>query len=286
MTDLTPDVDLPAHVLDFIQSHATLTLATASAGSVPHAGTFLYVNDGPKLYIWTRPSTTTAQHVEQNPSVAFTIDEQSPDISAARGVQGTGEAAVILRGEEIANAARLFGEKFPELAPGDTLSISFFRITPTDIDFIDNSAGRGGKPSGGAFGAEFHKQRSYSVFGDLPREEVEQFVVGLQTIRAEAGEMIVRTGSPADKYLIVLEGEVEVQTVPGQEGERLTPYQLFGEMAIIRDTPRRATVTARAPTTLLAIDKDTFRELTAQALGIASGFDEIIRRRLGLVDEG
>jgi CRP-like cAMP-binding protein len=77
-----------------------------------------------------------------------------------------------------------------------------------------------------------------------------------------------------------------VQTVPGQEGEKLSPYQLFGEMAIIRDTPRRATVTARRPTTLLAIDKDTFRELTAQALGIASGFDEIIRRRLGLTDEG
>src|SRR5262245_18200446 len=56
MTDDTPDDDLPAHALDFLESHATLTLATASAGSVPHAGTFLYVNDGPRLYIWTRPS--------------------------------------------------------------------------------------------------------------------------------------------------------------------------------------------------------------------------------------
>src|SRR3954470_7192537 len=153
MTDDTPDVDLPAHVLDFIQTHATLTLATASAGSVPHAGTFLYVNDGPTLYIWTRPSTTTAQHVEQNPSVAFTIEDQSTGISRARGVQGTGEAAVILRGEEIANVARLFGEKFPELAPGDTLSISFFRISPSDIDFIDNSSVRG-QGRGSGFGAE------------------------------------------------------------------------------------------------------------------------------------
>src|SRR3954453_10537272 len=191
MTDDTPDVDLPAHVLDFIQSHATLTLATASAASVPHAGTFLYVNDGPTLYFWTRPETTTAQHLEQNPSVAFAIEDQSLGIRSARGVQGTGECAVLLRGDEIANVARLFGEKFPELAPGDTLSISFFRITPSDVDYIDNSALR--QPtSEGTFGAEFHKQRAYSVFGDLPREEVEQFVVSLRTQRAEPGEIIAR----------------------------------------------------------------------------------------------
>src|SRR3712207_7933944 len=181
MSEETPGVELPAHVLDFIATHATLTLATASSASVPHAGTFLYVNDGPTLYFWTRPSTTTAQHIEQNPSVAFTIEDQSTGINSARGVQGQGECAVLLRGEEIANVARLFGEKFPEPAPGDTLSISFFRISPSDVDYIDNSAGRGRSESN-QFGAEFHKQRAYSVFGDLPREEVEQFIVGLRTV--------------------------------------------------------------------------------------------------------
>lgn len=283
MTDDPVGVDLPAHVQEFISSHATLTLATASTGAVPHAGTLLYVNDGPTLYFWTRPSTTTAQHVEQNPTVAFTIEDQTTGIESARGIQGTGECAVLLRGEEIANVARLFGEKFPELAPGDTLSISFFRINPTDIDFIDNSISSG-SARGGGFGAEFHKQRSYSVFGDLPREEVEEFVVGLRTMRAEPGETIVRTGGPADKYLIVLEGQVEVQTVPGQPGQLVGPTQLFGEMAILRDTPRRATVTAREPTTLIAIDRDTFREISARALGTARGFDELIRQRLGLSD--
>src|SRR4051794_27150976 len=278
MTEDTPAVDLPPHVLEFIQSHATLTLATASPGSVPHAGTFLYVNEGPTLYFWTRPGTTTAQHIEQNPSVAFTIEDQSTGIRSARGVQGTGECSVLLRGEEIAGVARLFGEKFPELAPGDTLSISFFRINPSDVDYIDNSALSGRPSEGGTFGAEFHKRRAYSVFGDLPREEVEQFVVGLRTQRAEPGEIIARTGGPAATFLVVLEGRVEVQTTPGKEGEFLGPVQLFGELAILRDTPRRATVTAREPTTLLAIDRETFSDLMAQALGTARGFDEIIRQ--------
>jgi uncharacterized protein YhbP (UPF0306 family) len=280
MSDEPPGVDLPAHVLDFIATRATLTLATASSASVPHAGTFLYVNDGPTLYFWTRPSTTTAQHIEQNPSVAFAIEDQSTGISSARGVQGQGECAVLLRGEEIANVARLFGEKFPELSSGDSLSISFFRISPSDVDYIDNSSG--GRSESNQFGAEFHKQRAYSVFGDLPREEVEQFIVGLQTLRVAAGDTIVRTGGPADKFLIVLDGEVEIQTIPGREGDLVGPAQLFGEMSILRDTPRRATVTARKDSTLLTIDRDTFSDLMAQALGTARGFDDIIRQRLGL----
>ena len=60
-------VDVPPHVVDYLREQNTLTLATASPGGVPRASTYLYVNDGPNLFFWTKPHTTTARHLEQNP---------------------------------------------------------------------------------------------------------------------------------------------------------------------------------------------------------------------------
>jgi hypothetical protein len=46
-------------------------------------------------------------------------------------------------GEEVAKVADLFGRKFPDLRPGATSVVSFFRITPTELHFIDNTRGEG-----------------------------------------------------------------------------------------------------------------------------------------------
>ena len=140
-----PRLEVPEHVLQFLGEQQTLTLATASPAGVPHAGTFLYVNDGPSLYFWSRPDTTIAKQVARNPLVSFTIDSYTKDLSQTQGIQGRGEARVLLSGEEVARVAALFGDKFPDLSPGNTMSISFFRIVPTDLEFIDNTA-RGQTP--------------------------------------------------------------------------------------------------------------------------------------------
>ena len=151
-----PALEVPSHVLEYISSKSTLTLATASPQGVPHASTYLYVNDGPHLFFWAKPSTTTAKHIEANSTVAFAIDEYASDLRQTKGVQGTGQAAAI-GGEEIARVASLFGDKFPELSPGATLSITFFRIEPSELEFIDNTKD-GGEPAEGEFGAEFHRE--------------------------------------------------------------------------------------------------------------------------------
>ena len=61
-------------VLEYLAAQQTLTLATASAQGMPHAATFLYVNDGVEIAFWTQPESATARHIEQNPAVAFAID--------------------------------------------------------------------------------------------------------------------------------------------------------------------------------------------------------------------
>jgi uncharacterized protein YhbP (UPF0306 family) len=278
----TTEQELPAPVLEYVREHNTLTLATASPSGIPRATTLLYVNQGPSLYFWTRSTTVTARHISQNPLVSFTIDEYSGDLDQTRGVQGTGECSVILSGEEIARVADLFGQKFPALAPGATMSISFFRITPTELSFIDNQRA-GAASAEGVFGADFHRERSYSVLAALPTQTTETISASLPTVSVEADEVVARQGGPADKFFIVVDGELEVRREDPESGETVSslgPGELFGEMAILFDRPRSATVKATQPSQLIVLDGETFKGLIAQSLGTTGAFDEVIRDRL------
>jgi CRP-like cAMP-binding protein len=60
----------------------------------------------------------------------------------------------------------------------------------------------------------------------------------------------------------------------------LQPGELFGEAAIMGDQPRSATLRATSDVKLLALARDGFRDLVAQALEIAPDFDRVIRARL------
>ena len=270
-------IEVPGQVLEYVQAQQTLTLATASPTGVPRAGTFLYVNDGPTLYFWSRAATITTRQLTQNPIVAFTIDSYTDDLNRTQGVQGVGECSVLLSGEQIAHVADLFGQKFPNLAPGSTMSISFFRITPTELQFIDNTQAAPSAP--GAFGAEFHRERSYSVIQALPLRPAQTIVAALGSQSVKAGETVVRAGAPADKFFIIVSGEAELTRADGEK-VTLGPGRLFGEVTIMRDQPRAATVTAASDLELLALDRDTFRDLISQAMEITPDFDQIIRDRL------
>jgi len=285
-----PSTDVPPEVLQFLEEHRMLTLATASPSAMPRASTFLYVNDGPAIYFWSRATTTTARQIGQNPVVAFTIDDYAGDLDKARGIQGIGECSVMLQGEQIARVADLFGRKFPDLSPGSTMSISFFRITPTELQFIDNTASSGHSGSReGSFGADFHRDRSYSIIADLPSRLSQGFALSLQPVEASAGETLVRQGAPADKFFILLEGEAEMVREGEGEESSVTPIvagQLFGEAAVMRDQPRGATVQAKTDVRLLALDRDAFRDLVAQALELPPDFDQVLRSRLDSLGGG
>lgn len=270
-------IEVPGQVQDYVQVQQTLTLATASPTGVPRAGTFLYVNDGPTLYFWSRAATITTRQLAQNPIVAFTIDSYTDDLNRTQGVQGVGECSVLLSGEKIAHVADLFGQKFPNLAPGSTMSISFFRITPTELQFIDNTQATPSAP--GSFGAEFHRERSYSVIQALPLRPAQTIVAALGNQSVKAGDTVVRAGAPADKFFIIVSGEAELTRADGEK-VTLGPGRLFGEVTIMRDQPRAATVTATSDLELLALDRDTFRDLISQAMEITPDFDQVIRERL------
>jgi len=275
-------LDVPAPVLEYLGAQRTLNLATASPNGVPHAATFLYVNDGLTLYVWTRPGTTTANHLEQNPAVAFTIDHYTADLRETKGIQGLGECQEVLNPNEIQQVVARFSAKFAAANPGRTGGLSFYRINPSSLKYIDNT----GMSAGGAptLGSEYRRESVYSVFRDLPAQEGATIAGRLEPVQVGPGEIVVRQGAPADKFFIIVDGEVEV--VREDDGVARTVAtlkngQFFGEMAILRDLPRTATVRTTVPTTLLAMDRDAFRALVAQSLATTQDFDRVIQQRLG-----
>lgn len=274
---------VPQHVLDYLGEHKKLTLATASTTGMPRAATFMFVNVGPVLYFWTRPETVTAKQIEQNPVVSFTVDDYAEDWTKTRGVQGTGECRVLLNSEEIISVVRAFAEKYPEAkGSGSTTNISFFRISPTQLQFIDNTSGADAPED--EFGLEFKREQVYSVFTGLPRQAALGFTGELQPLNVAAGEIIVRQGAPADKMFIIVKGDVSVAREEADgtttELETLSDGQFFGEVAILRDAPREATAKAQTDVILLAMQRDTFQRLVAGSLGASEDFDRVIKQRL------
>jgi NADH dehydrogenase len=120
-------------------------------------------------------------------------------------------------------------------------------------------------------------------------------IVQLKTDRAfdirrehyEAGQTIFREGDRGDWLYVVVDGEVEVlRHVPG-EGDlvlrRLGRGECFGEIALVSDAPRSATVRTCTPVNVLAVDREAFQALFGNLPPLRSFFEGLIEKRLGPV---
>merc|ERR1719265_158435 len=74
------------------------------------------------------------------------------------------------------------------------------------------------------------------------------------------GQTIVKTGDPGDKFYIIEEGEANA-TKDGETVMNYKPGDYFGELALIKNQPRAATVSAKGCARLLSIDSRSFKRL-------------------------
>jgi CRP-like cAMP-binding protein len=86
---------------------------------------------------------------------------------------------------------------------------------------------------------------------------MEQVARKLIPLQVAAGTEVVRQGDVGDRFYIVESGEALV-TVDGQEMRTLGPGRFFGEIALLRDVPRTATVSAATDLSLYALDREDF----------------------------
>jgi CRP-like cAMP-binding protein len=91
--------------------------------------------------------------------------------------------------------------------------------------------------------------------------------------------VLFHAGDAGDRYYLVEDGSVRISP-PGREDVTLEAGAGFGEIALIRDVPRTATVSAEAPTTLLALRGDEFVSAVTGHPTSAAAADAVISTRL------
>jgi MFS family permease len=121
--------------------------------------------------------------------------------------------------------------------------------------------------------------RSLPLFAPLGAPELEGLAHGLVRTSAAAGTAVVREGEPGDRFYVVADGELDVDR-GGRHVRRLHRGEGFGELALLREVPRTATVTARTDATLYALDKARFLASVGSHPRAASEAERLVHERL------
>lgn len=120
-------------------------------------------------------------------------------------------------------------------------------------------------------------------FSDLPKGAFVSLVGRLEYLKVPAGHVVVRQGDEGRALYVLIEGEVSVSRVTEDETRelaRLGAGSLFGEMALIADKPRVATVTTTHPSELFVVDRKVVGDLAAAHPGLAGDIAGFARRRV------
>jgi MFS family permease len=99
--------------------------------------------------------------------------------------------------------------------------------------------------------------RKIPFFAPLPAPAMERVMTNMIPMHVEPGKVLIREGDVGDLFYVIVEGEVEV-TSGGKRLGNLGPGAYVGEIALLRDVPRTATVTATTPLRLLALQREPF----------------------------
>lgn len=130
--------------------------------------------------------------------------------------------------------------------------------------------------------------RSHQLFAGLSEVDLESLYSMARLISVPAGELIIEEGAIGDAMYVILEGELEVTR--RAEGQDLLldvrmPGEIVGEMALLEDTPRTASVRATQQTLLLSISRTAFETLLGcsrhAALDIMRTIITRVRRQQG-----
>ncbi|TMJ97585.1 MAG: cyclic nucleotide-binding domain-containing protein [Actinobacteria bacterium] len=122
--------------------------------------------------------------------------------------------------------------------------------------------------------------RNLPLFAPLPGPVLEHLAASLVPVAAPAGTTVVRQGDSGDRFYVVAGGRLAV-SVDGVPAGTLEQGDHFGEIALLRDVPRSATVTAEADAELLALERDEFIAAVTGHAASAEAADAVIATRLG-----
>ncbi len=125
--------------------------------------------------------------------------------------------------------------------------------------------------------------RSVPLFNGMDAELLDYLRQRAELVACNKGQVICKQGDPADAFYLIRSGLVRVATaMPG--GEMVRTYlkrgEFFGEIGLLRDTPRTATCTALDAVQLVKIDAADFRTMLEKVPAVRDSLDKIAASRI------
>jgi diguanylate cyclase (GGDEF)-like protein len=125
------------------------------------------------------------------------------------------------------------------------------------------------------------------LFSELGLPDLERIAAASYMEEFDADTNIVTLGTPGHSMYIMLEGEVRV-LYPGRDDHfelaRLGPGELFGEMALLNDMPRSATVRSVGRVSAVVLSKESLRRILLETPGVALKLLEALSLRIRSAD--
>jgi predicted MFS family arabinose efflux permease len=122
--------------------------------------------------------------------------------------------------------------------------------------------------------------RRLPLFAPLPPHALERLARSLEPVHVSAGTVLFNAGDEGDRFYVIESGELAVELATGTKTEG--PGRGVGEIALLRDVPRTATVRAVTDVELLALDRDAFLGAVTGHEPASAAANEIVGERLAL----
>jgi MFS family permease len=117
------------------------------------------------------------------------------------------------------------------------------------------------------------------MFAPLHPVTVDALARALVRVEVPPAEVIVHEGDESDLFYVIESGRVQVTAADGHVLREEGPGEYFGEIGLLRDVPRTATITAMEPTVLLALEREEFLgAVTGQGEARRLAEDVVVRR--------
>ena len=121
--------------------------------------------------------------------------------------------------------------------------------------------------------------RQVPLFARCSREQVKQIAQLADEIDLREGTELTREGAAGREFFVLLEGTADVER-NGEKINALGPGDFFGEIALISQEPRTATVRASSPVRALVVTARSFRRLLDESPEIKTSVIEAMADRL------
>ena len=122
------------------------------------------------------------------------------------------------------------------------------------------------------------------LFADLSKDELGELAKRTDDLDFTAGKVLCKEGESGGEFYVIMDGEAEV-TRNGKTVATLGEGEFFGEVSLVQDVPRNATVTASTPLRCFVLTRGRFLHLLDDQPGFDRKIMHALAKRLAAVSD-